>query len=373
MPYARQTLSQLQAGAASDITAALPGSDPLLRFANLNIIGTVLTNLANLHYGYQDWIAKQAVPFTATDEYLQGWAALKKVYLEPAVQAGLASPGYVTFNGTPTTPIPVGTTLVRGDGVEFTSTATVTVSGGGTAAVPAVANADPTGLTGAFGNTPVGVVMTLAQAIAGVTSTGTVTTAFTGGTDLETNDDLRSRTLTAYQQPPQGGALTDYQNWALAAPGVTRAWAVANGFGVGTVVIYVMLDVVEAAFAGFPQGTNGVATAEWRGTAATGDQLTTANYVFSLAPAPGLVYVAAPAANTLNFTVLGIPTASQAAVQAAIAGVLATQGAPGGTIPFRLIGAAVADVVPGTYFTMSPSVDIVSPAGEIPVLGTITW
>jgi uncharacterized phage protein gp47/JayE len=72
MPYARETLTQLLADAAADIKASLPGSDPLLRFSSLNIIAKLVAGFTNLLFGYLDWIAKQAVHFTATDEYLAG-------------------------------------------------------------------------------------------------------------------------------------------------------------------------------------------------------------------------------------------------------------------------------------------------------------
>ncbi|MBM6441953.1 hypothetical protein JNW93_15220, partial [Lacticaseibacillus rhamnosus] len=78
MPWARQTLTQLVTQAAADIASAIQGADALLRFSNLNIFAKMFSGLAFLHYGYQDWIAKQAVPFTAQDEYLEGWAGIKK-------------------------------------------------------------------------------------------------------------------------------------------------------------------------------------------------------------------------------------------------------------------------------------------------------
>ncbi|MGE0109370.1 MAG: baseplate J/gp47 family protein [Bdellovibrionales bacterium] len=95
----------------------------------------------------------------------------------------------------------------------------------------------------------------------------------TGGADTETDDALFSRMLLAYQETAHGGAKNDYKRWALAVAGVTRAWDNPNGFGIGTVVVYVMFDDANADYDGFPQGTDGVAANEPRGIAATGDQL----------------------------------------------------------------------------------------------------
>ncbi|NHR07638.1 baseplate J/gp47 family protein [Chromobacterium haemolyticum] len=377
MPYIRPTLSDLQNQVAQDIGAALPGSDGLLRFSNLSVLGKVQAALAYLHYGYLDWIAKQAVPFTATGEYLQGWGALKKTTIKPATQAT----GQVTFPGVVGTLLPNGSAINRGDGVGYTTTADATVASNGYVTTPAIANADPQALTGAFGNTAAGTAMTLATAVAGITSSGTAAIAFTGGADLEADDAFRQRVLMAYQTTPQGGANNDYVTWALQVPGVTRAWVANNGFGVGTVVVYVMLDNAEAANSGFPVGTNGVSQYDQgpggvpRGTVAAGDQLTVANYICPLQPVTALVYVVAPTANPINFTIKGIPAGSQAAAKTAISNVFLRQGAPGGQINLANVWTAIASVSGvNDFLILSPSgADIANPTGALPTLGTVTF
>lgn len=373
MPYSRPTLSDLRTMVAQDIQAELPGTDPLLRFSSLGIIGRVLAGLVNLFYGFLDWIAKQAVPFTATDEYLEGWAALKGVFREAAAPAS----GTVTFTGNVGAAIDAGATLTRSDGIGAVVTVGGTVGAGGTVTVTAQINADPTGLTGAFGNCPEGTQFTLGSAISGISSVGTAATAFTGGADLEGDDSLRSRMLLAYQTTPQGGAATDYVEWAREVPGVTRAWCTPNGMGPGTVVIRFMMDVSEAAAGGFPQGSNGVAAGEVRDIPATGDQLAVANYVFPKQPVTALVYSVAPIADTVDFTISGLTGASsalQASIAAAITGVFEQYGEPGGTIDLSYIEAAIAAIAGTAGFVIaSPAANIVSPTGEFPVLGTVTY
>lgn len=370
MPFLRPTLTDLRTQVTQDITAALPGTDPLLRFSNLNTLGAAQAGLANLHYGYLDWIAKQAVPFTATDEFLEGWAGLIGITRIPATSAT----GTVVFVGAQGAIVPAGAKLVRGDGATFKTTTAAAVGAGGSATVTATADADPTGATGAFGNTPAGAVMTLGQAIAGVQSNGAVSTAFVGGSDLERNSALRTRMLYAYQNQPQGGASADYLRWANRVPGVTRAWCLPNGFGAGTVVIYAMFDLVRAAQNGFPQGANGVATAEPRATAATGDQLLVANYLLPLQPVTALVYVVAPTPNPVAFTIKGIPAASRSGVASAIAGVFVIDGAPGASIPVAHIWSAIAAVSGVNDFIISsPAVNVANGAGQLPTVGTITY
>lgn len=391
MPYSRPTLSSLIQQVNGDIQTGLLGTDPLLRFSALQILGTALAGLANEQYGYTDFVAQQAVPFTATGEYLAAWAALKNIYREAATQAGASTPGQITFpaaNTTPALQIPAGTTITRGDGVQYVTTALATALGG-SIVVSAEAVADPTGLTGAFGNCAVGTVMTLGTSIAGITSTGSVTTAFTGGADLESDTSLRARMLAAFQNPPQGGATSDYIEWALAINGVTRAWCNPNGFGAGTVVVYAMLDNAESGNNGFPVGSNGVATNEWRGVQATGDQLTIANYIYALRPATALVYICAPTQNVVNFTISGasgFSTATKALIAATIQGIFVMYGNPigpssgnaapttSGTVDLSYIESAVG-TISGTqgFVITTPSGNITGALGALPVLGTITW
>jgi uncharacterized phage protein gp47/JayE len=367
MPFLRPTLSDLQGQVSTDL-ASKTGSNPqLLRFSNLGVIGNAQAGLAYQHYGYLDWIARQAVPFSCTAEYLEGWAAMRGVYRNPARVAS----GSVTFSGEPGAVIPAGATLARPDGLLYSTTMLATINQAGQAVVPVSAQADPSGQSGAVGNSALGVTLSLAQSIAGVQAAGTVTTAIVGGLDIETDDSLRTHMLQAWQTPPQGGTVADYVGWALAAPGVTRAWAVPGGFGVGTVVLYVMMDDMRAG--GMPVGSNGVAGPEVRGVAATGDQLAVANVIYPVQPALALVYVVAPVPYPVNMTIGGVPAAMQAASSNALAALLLDQGAVGGTVPFGSVWQAVVAVVTGQYVTVLPGTDIVCPAGSVPVLGNVTY
>ena len=381
MPFARDSLTELRAQVAEDIAAAVPGSNPLLRFSNLNTIGTVQASMAYLMYGFLDYIAQQSTPFTATDEYLEGWAALKNVY---RVTAHVAS-GTVTFFGTAGT-IPSGTPLVRADGQQYTATASGTIASG-SVTVPASAVADPAGEVGAVGNCDAGTALTLGTAIAGITSTGAAATAFTGGADLESDDALRARMLLQYQNPPHGGDQADYVEWALAVPGVTRAWCVPNAFGSGTVAVYFMLDDAESAHGGFPQGTNGVSQNDHgshagapRDTVATGDQLAVADSICLVQPVTALVYALAPQAQPINFTISGLAGASadtKAAVTAAIGVVFVESGsiqAGPSTLNLNLVESAI-DTVPGTdgFVIVAPVGNITTASGFLPTVGTVTF
>ncbi|WP_244195494.1 baseplate J/gp47 family protein [Caballeronia arationis] len=359
----------MKAQVAADVQANLSGVSALLRYSVLRVITVVQAGLAYLHYGYLDWIAKQAVPWTATDEYLVGWGALKNVYQKPATAAS----GTATYTGTPGKTISAASTVVRGDGRTYSVQASVTVAGTGIATVSLVDLA-----AGAAGNCDIGTALSLGTAITGIQSTGTASTAFTGGADVETTEAFQARVIAAYQASPQGGDQDDYVTWATAISGVSRAWCTPNGFGAGTVVVYFMMDEAESAHAGFPQGTNGVATNEARTAAkATGDQLIVANAIYAVQPVTAMVYACAPVANPINFTISGLASASsatKAAVSAAISDVFLRKGAPGGTVDISDVNSGIAAVAGTSGFVItSPTGNITSATGYLPTLGTVIY
>lgn len=379
MTFARPTLDDLRKQTQADLQSALPGADALLRYSNLAILANILAGLATGHYGYLDYIARQATPFTAIGEMLEGWAGLKGVTRKPAT----AATGTVAFIGTPGATIPAATSVLRGDGFAYVTTAEASVGAGGTVAAPIAAVA-----AGTTGNAGAGAAFALASGVVGVAASGSAAGPVTGGAEVESDDSLRSRMLLAYASPPQGGSASDYRQWALAVPGVTRAWIAPGGMGPSTVVLYFMMDDAQASHGGYPQGTNGVAAAELRDIAATGDQLTVANAIFTRQPVTPIIYAVAPQPNQIGFTIAGLAGASatlKAAIASAITGALLASAVPGGVTNMSAIEAAIAAVngtagfvitnVAASAGVVTPGAagNIVSNAGCLPALGGITW
>jgi len=387
LPYPRPTLSTLREQVLQDINAArITGPNgtvllALLQRAILRVLANATAGMSYEHYGYLDWIARQSVPFTATEEFLEAWANLKGVYRLQAT----ASAGTATFPGTNGIPLAAGVALTRSDGAAFITTSTASVEAG-TVTVSIAATT-----RGTAGNFDAGTQFSIANPVDGIIGTSTASAQTTPGTDVETDDSLRTRMLAAYAAPPQGGDRQDYIEWALAIPGVTRAWIKPQGMGPGTVVLYVMMDEVEAAFGGFPQGTNGVAANETRDTPATGDQLTVATAIFGPGkqPVTALVYACAPNQQAVDFAITGLGSANTAANQALIKAALAEMflqfGNVGGTIDPES-GATWTEIQPNAWYSALsaisslPSFDVASPSGPItavtgslPVLGTVTF
>lgn len=385
MPYSRPTLSALRTQIWMDIKSAAGMTVSLLQKAVLKIVGSALAALVFGLYGYLDWIARQAVPFTAEDEHLAAWGTLKDVYLIAATQTVLT----VQFTGASGTPFPAGTPVNRtADGFAYTTTADAVWTG-----TTATVNIEAV-TAGAAGNCDPGTSVSLAKGITGIQSSGTVTAIVTSGSDVETQDDFRDRVMLAFQEPAQGGDKYDYVVWARNVAGVTRAWCTPNGFGAGTVVVYFMMDNAQATHGGFPQGTNGVSQYDEgpgglpRDVVATGDQLTVADAIVTSQPVTALVYACAPIQNQIGFTIAGVAsTATRASISTALSDLMTRQGAPGGTIDLSDVNSAIGSVsgssgyliesitstVGGVTTTYPANTNITNSTGQLPVLGAINW
>jgi len=369
MPYQRPTLDQLCQQARQDVlSGGIPGVTALLRYSVLNVLATVLAGLAWLHYGYLDWISLQSVPWTATQEYLEAWGALKSVYRKPAS----AATGAVTFAVSASQIIPAGTTIQISGGM-----AAITVADSVTTSLSTIASCIVT-QAGSAGNIASGAIATLGSPIEGVQTSGVVTTAFTGGADSESDDALRDRIFEAFERGGENGSAADYEVWAETVPGVTRAWVNPLGYGAGTVVVYIMLDDANAASSGFPNGTDGAASDEGRYPTASGDQLTVANALYALRPVTALVIVCSPVRQPINFTVASLgannTSANQALITQALQDMFTRLAAPGGTIYPNQWNEAVAALGLSQFNISAPSAPITAvTVGSMPTLGNITF
>jgi hypothetical protein len=124
-------------------------------------------------------------------------------------------------------------------------------------------------------------------------------------------------------------------------------------------------------------GSNGVATAETRGTPATGEQLTIANYIFqpNRRPVTAFVQVVSPIASAINITLTGCSSTSAATVTAvtnAVAARLLAIGTPlGMTVEQSDITQAVQPVL-SKFNIAAPSATVTIPLGSLPTVGTVS-
>jgi uncharacterized phage protein gp47/JayE len=243
MPWPTMTLQQLRMLNANNITAQLQ-SQPLIPNSSLRVMADANAGLCYQTLLYLNWLALQLMPDTAETEWLDRFGT---IWVGGRKAATYAS-GTVTCTGIIDIAVPSGSQLsaVTAAGT-FLFITTEEIVIGSTPTPVSVSAITP----GAAGNLATGSVMQFTSAIAGVNSIATVVT-LVGGSDQESDDELRARVLLRIREPPMGGDATDYVQWALSYPGVTRAWCSPLEMGIGTVTVRFMCDELRAEYGGFP-------------------------------------------------------------------------------------------------------------------------
>lgn len=350
MAFQRPSLTDIIGRILADIaTRMLGGQDSVLRRSVLGIIGRALAGASHELHGHLDYIGRQVIVDTADQEYLERWANIWQITRKAAAYAT----GNVTLSGVNGAILPSGAILQRQDGALFVTQADATIAFG-TATVAVKAQA-----AGAAGNTDAATKLTLQQPASGVQSAVTVAAGgLTSGADQESDDSLRARLLTRIQQPPQGGDAADYEAWALQIAGVTRAWVAPQEMGAGTVTVRFTRDNDASII---PDAAEVTAVQ---------------NHIDGLRPVTAQVFVAAPVAAPINFSISIKP--NTAAVQQAITDelddLLRREAVPGGKILISHIREAVSIAAGETDNAVtSPVADVTNATGNIATLGTITF
>ncbi|SPB16535.1 MuW-like tail protein [Caballeronia novacaledonica] len=348
--FNRPALTDIVARTRGDLLTRL-SQDELLRRSDSEVLSRVLAGASHEIHGYLDWIARQVIYDTADKEILIRWASIWGVTQKPAAAAS----GNVLVTGTVGTLIPIDTLMKRADGEEFTVTTDTTLGASATAVPVAAVEA------GAAGNTVAATALTLLNPIAGVQSVVTVDSgALTNGSDIESVTSLRSRFLARIQQPPAGGSSADYERWALEVPGVTRAWVYPKEMGAGTVTVRFVRDNDASII---PDSMEVQAVQ---------------NYIddSSRRPVTADVYVVAPVAVPLNFTIQLTPATAtvKAAVEAELRDLLLREAAPGVTRLISHIREAISTAAGEMDSVLVfPTTNQVYTTGQMPVFGSITW
>lgn len=348
MPFERPALADLVSRIQADLVSRLGGTGAPLRHSVVAVLSRVWAGATHMLHGHLEYLSRQIFPDQSDDAYLVRQASLYGISKSPATFAT----GPVTITGTDGQDVNAGAVLRREDGAEFTVDAGGTIFGGVyETTVTAV-------LAGVAGNSADGTELTFESPLPGVDATAT-TGELTGGSDEENTESLRRRLLARLREAPQGGAASDYTLWALAVPGVTRVWVYPNQLGAGTVVVYFVRD----------DDVGGLIPS-------AGEVTAVQDYIDSVRPVTAAVTVAAPTAKTWNFTLEITPdtTDIRAAVTAELTDVFRTEGEPGVTLPLSRVRTAIGIASGLTdYILTTPNADLTHSAGEIPVLGTITW
>lgn len=349
MPFNRPKFSEINQRVKNDIELRLE-TGPLLRRSFLGYLADSFSAATHGLHGHLQWNYRQLFPDTADAENLARWASIWGINRKSATFAT----GSVTFTGVDGTSIPIGTVILRGDGQRYTTTASAVISSAA-AVVPVSAIS-----AGEDQNTNASVKLTTESIISGIDSEVTVGSGgITGGLNDEQDDTLRERLLERIKNPPHGGSEYDYRFWALQVSGVTRAFVVPQWDGVGSVAVYVVDD--NSATAPIPDSE--VVTAAQ-------------TYLDTQRPVTADVSVFAPTAKNLNLTISIDPdnASVRSAVEKNLQDLITRKAVPGGSILISQIREAVSQAAGENDNSVTvPNADFTTAAGEIAVIGTISW
>jgi uncharacterized phage protein gp47/JayE len=249
MPWETPTLKEVRGLVRDSIKGSLPGADALVPNSVLRVMSDSQGALCHLTLQYVDWLALQLLPDTAETEWLDRHGDIWLVNADGTVGRKMATlaEGKVSVKGVVGgLIIPESSQMTSFNVTYETTEQAVTASDEAPVEVP-VRCLDP----GTQGNLLPGDELTFTPTIEGVYTA--VVISMGGGTDTESDDDLRIRVLERIRQPPQGGAWHDYVRWAKAVPGCTRAWCEPLEMGMGTVTVRVLFDELRADDDGWPR------------------------------------------------------------------------------------------------------------------------
>lgn len=348
--YCRERLAEA-GNAASGTTPA----DIALARANLLAMGFATGSAVFGNYAYlRDFVVRQAIPTSSVDEYLDAWL---NAYGLPRKQA-VPARGYAAGTGVPGKTLEAGTELRSQAGVIYAVTEDIDVAADGSV-VPTLFATTP----GTAGNLPAGAQLTLVSTVDGIDATFTVG-RMELGTDRETDPEAIYRLHQRLANPPRGSAPADYERWALACPGITRAWGVRNPAGPTSAGVIIMAD---------NNAPYGLPTEAQR------------QYVYDyirdpLRGPPDELFVIIPDPLVIDILLQIDPDTQRTrdGIQLELADLFWRESVPGGRIPHTHLDEA-ASIAPGEYdhvFVQPPLVPggaIIATAYEIAVLGGVAF
>jgi uncharacterized phage protein gp47/JayE len=371
MPWSTPTLREVRSLVRDAVNASLPGADANVPNSVLRVMSDNQGALCHLTLQYVDWLSLQLLPDTAETEWLDRHGDIWLTNADGSTGRKMATlaTGTANFQGIiDGSIVPAGTQLQSGvsmpagtdspnQAVSFELLEDIITS----AATPVVGNIralDP----GSFGNLPDDSPLSMGQNPVPGVSTEAFVVHLTGGTDDETDEQLRTRILLRIRNPPMGGAVADYVNWALAVPGVTRAWA-APEQGVGTITVRFLMDDLRAADDGWP-------TAE--------DVQIVHDYINKMRPVTVKdCYVVAPIKQFIDITIAHlVPNTAEVAaeIEKSIRDMLFQMAAPGQTIYAAWVSYAIMSAPHVQSFNLVTNDDYVMPSlGHMAVLQTILY
>lgn len=338
----RPTLSDIITRIRNDAESRLTKDE--LKRSDLNVFIRVIAGASHGIYAALDFYKDQLFSDSAESSYLERRGAIFNLSRRTAARAS----GKVTFEYyNDVVDVPVGTLLQSSDNLQYKTTQSP--SSAGVAPVRAV-------LGGEAYNLAEGESLSLVNPVEGVKA-ASVTTAISGGTEAESDEDFRARILARTQDPPRQGTKADYIAWAQEVEGVGQAWCFPKEMGDGSVTVRLLTDDDD-----FPDSTL-LANVK--------------KHIESKASILATIYVESPIAQACDLTLKITPdtTAVRQAAETALAELFRQESEPGGTIYLSHINACLSSVADETdHVIVSPTSDFVAASNShLLTLGSVTW
>lgn len=352
MSFVAPSLPELISQAESDIESRISGADASVRRSNLSVLARVEAGGLYGLYGYLSWLERQRWPDKADADVVSSTHA--RLWLEVDRLPATAASGEASFNGIDDAWIDAGTLVQRADGTRYAVGAAVQlVSGSATVSLSAVES-------GAAGNALPGTALSMVSPVEGVNATSGLVLGdgLLGGADIEDAESQRARVLFRIKNPPAGGAVHDYERWALEVSGVTRAWVYPRELGAGTVTIRFVCDGLANPIP----------------DAAMVDAV--AAYIETKASVIGERVVVAPIADAVAYQIRIAPDtpAVRSAVEAELRDLHRREAIPGGVLLISHIREAVSLAAFETdNSVVFPSANVSATTGHMPTFGSVTW
>lgn len=356
MAFELPSIKDLSERARNAFRSEIPGSDAHLWPSTLFVIAKVFAGLVFEIFSKLAWIDKQRFAHTATGENLD------KHGFDIGLGRRAASFAYgdLEVYGTPGATLPAQTVFTRSDGLAYTSIEAETLSEAGYAIVKVICST-----TGITGNTAP--YATFASSNSDVLQANVNEYGIGQGSEVESDERYRERILFRKRQPPEGGALHDYQAWGLSVPGFTRIFVAPLACGPGTVDVYGLMEDAYPENYGIPQPI---------------DIQALQAFLDSVRPATASVVARAPIPFPVDVVVKGISPDTfevrEAAAQEIVANIRrkAKIATPQDTYAVRrswLWQAVSSATGEGHHTIQSPSTDLEVPIGHLPVVRTVTF
>jgi len=361
MPWATPTLRDVRTLVRDSIRAFLPGSDATPQNSVLRVLSDAQGALTHLTLQYIDWLALQLLPDTAEEEWLDRHGQIWLVNSDGTTGRKLATlasgtcafTALATGNGV----IPMFSQLTGANNILYETIEEIAVLANETSS-GLVRAVDP----GTIGNQVVGAALSFITPPVNISAIAFVET-MQGGIDQETTEELRSRVLERIRKPPMGGDKDDYEEWALAVPGVTRAWCSPLEMGIGTITVRFMMDDVNADNGGFPTGFDIQAVTAYLNTV----RPVTVEDFWVVAPIPQPIDVFISHLNPDTDTI-------RALIQTSLEDMIFQKSAPGQTIFTAWKYYAIMNTPGVISFDLEDVVDdVMTSPGHLAVLGDINY